>query len=198
MSTPPDVDSTWWGNVPSLSDLGYGSEELREAEESRRRSAVPWRGGESCALARLQAFIWERRALKQYVGTTDWTASGKCTASNDQTSKLSPYLAFGCLSPRLLYWEIQRFEKSDRCKGCRGLVNSLLWRDFYRFIVHYAWGNRTMDCIYNLMYHLFGPMSCGSLPGGHKTPTQRPLVPRAVVPGMWRGIVGVVLRAWGC
>lgn len=31
--------------------------------------------------------------------------------------RLSPYLAFGCVSPRLLYWEIQRFEKSDRCKA---------------------------------------------------------------------------------
>lgn len=164
LSRPPDVDEAWWGDVPSLAALGYSREELCEAEEARSLSAIPWRGGESLALARLQAYIWERRALKQYVGTTDWTANGKCTAPNDQTSKLSPYLAFGCLSPRLLYWEIQRFEKGDRCKGAKGLINSLLWRDFYRFIVHYAWGNR--------MYHLYGPMNCGSVPGGHKTPTK--------------------------
>ena len=46
----------------------------------------------------------------------------------------------------------------------RGLINSLLWRDFYRFIVHFAWGNR--------LFHLYGPTSCGSVPGGHREPTK--------------------------
>lgn len=160
---PPKADLDW-GHVPSLRELGFSDEEILEADESREKSAIPWRGGESIALARVQQYLWERSALKQYVGTTDWTASGKCGASNDQTSKLSPYLAFGCLSPRLLYWEICRFEKGNRCKGAKGLINSLLWRDFYRFIVFFAWGDR--------MYHLYGPMSCGSVPGGHKRPTK--------------------------
>ena len=35
---------------------------------------------------------------------------------------------------RLIYWEVLRFEKADRCRGAKGLINSLLWRDFYRFI----------------------------------------------------------------
>ena len=143
------------------------------------------------------------------------------------------------------------------------MINSLLWRDFYRFIVHYAWGNRRRGydwlcrtvwvhvsgfrvqgsvqefrcslkessllrtswglgteqrcdelersrCLQAFrrflgpsigldrlpqkasnnphnqrptegiflgsaglrMYHLYGPMNCGSVPGGHKTPTK--------------------------
>ncbi|CAJ1376936.1 unnamed protein product [Effrenium voratum] len=158
--TKPPASGVEWGSLPSLPDLGFDESFVSDGE----RSAVPWRGGESFALARVQQYIWERRGLKQYVGTTDWSAGGKCGAPRDQTSKLSPYLAFGCVSPRLLYWEIQRFEKSDRCKGARGLINSLLWRDFYRFIVHFAWGDR--------LFHLYGPMSCGSVPGGHKVPTK--------------------------
>ena len=164
MMQDPPVVSWQWGCVPSLAELGFSSEELAAAEGCREKSAIPWRGGESIALARLQQYVWERSALKQYVGTTDWTASGKCGAPNDQTSKLSPFLAFGCLSPRLLYGEILRFEKSNRGKGPKGLINSLLWRDFYRFIVYFAWGDR--------MYHLYGPMSCGSISGGHKVPTK--------------------------
>ena len=30
--------------------------------------------------------------------------------------------------------------------------------------VFFAWGDR--------LYHLYGPMSCGSVPGGHKLPTK--------------------------
>jgi len=163
LQEPPKTDLDW-GHVPSLRELGFSPDEILDADQCREKSAIPWQGGESIALARMQQYLWERSALKQYVGTTDWTASGKCGASNDQTSKLSPYLAFGCVSPRLLYWEISRFEKGNRCKGAKGLINSLLWRDFYRFIVFFAWGDR--------LYHLYGPMSCGSVPGGHKLPTK--------------------------
>eukprot|EP00929_Paragymnodinium_shiwhaense_P034665 TRINITY_DN18832_c0_g1_i1.p1 TRINITY_DN18832_c0_g1~~TRINITY_DN18832_c0_g1_i1.p1 ORF type:complete len:690 (-),score=104.54 TRINITY_DN18832_c0_g1_i1:913-2940(-) len=164
LAPPPQLTSGFWGALPLLQQLGYSTMEAASVEALDPRSQYPWYGGENPALVRLEEYIWQRRALKQYVGTTDWTSVGKCTASRDQTSKLSPYLAFGCLSPRLLYWEIQRFEKVTHCKGTRGLVNSLLWRDFYRFIVYYAWGDR--------MFHLYGPTSCGSVPGGHKIPTK--------------------------
>ena len=153
-----------WGAIPALVDLGFSTEESTAAAGPDPRSQFQWRGGESIALARLEDYIWGRRALKNYVGTTDWSAAGKCNASREQTSKMSPFLAFGCLSPRLLYWEAVRFEKQNRCKGVRGLINSLMWRDFYRFIVYFAWGNR--------MYHLYGPMNCGSTPGGHTVPTK--------------------------
>mmetsp|Transcript_37358 Transcript_37358/g.74084 ORF Transcript_37358/g.74084 Transcript_37358/m.74084 type:complete len:843 (-) Transcript_37358:390-2918(-) len=165
MCGPPAVsDAAWWGEVPTLVDLGFSLSDVAATEVIEPRAWLHWLGGESTGLARLEEFIWGQRALQQYVGTTDWSVGGKCTASRNQTSKLSPYLAFGCLSPRLVYWEAIRFEKSNKCKGARGLVNSLMWRDFYRFIVHYAWGDR--------LFHLYGPMNCGSVPGGHKVPTK--------------------------
>ena len=67
-----------WGSVPSLEDLNFGHDDVEEARSCRQRSAVPWAGGESAltvlkgrfrslgvALARLQQYIWDRRALKQ-------------------------------------------------------------------------------------------------------------------------------------
>lgn len=166
MLPPPSVlhELNLWGMVPSLSDLGFASQEVSTVATMDQRSQFEWKGGESAALQRLQDYIWDRRSLKQYVGTTDWSVAGKCGASKDQTTKLSPFLAFGCISPRLVYWEAIKFEKTDRCKGVRGFINSLLWRDFYRFIVHFAWGDR--------MFHIYGPSNCGSVPGGHKIPTK--------------------------
>jgi hypothetical protein len=151
--------------MPSLTALGFSQEEVAKVESLDQRSQFQWKGGESVALHHLQQYIWDRRALRQYIGTTDWSVSGKCSAfGGDQTTKLSPFMAFGCLSPRLVYWETRNFEKQVKCKGVRGFINSLLWRDFYRFIVHFAWGDR--------MFHLYGPTSCGSVPGGHKIPTK--------------------------
>lgn len=165
LAPPPYWPTAFCGEVPLLTDLGYCSEDLElvEAARAEQRSAFVWRGGESHALARLEALIWGRHGLRPYVGTTDWSAGAKCDAGPEQTSKLSPYLAFGCISPRLVHDQILEYEKSQgRCKGSRGLINSMLWRDFYRFIVRFAWGDR--------MFHLFGPVSCGSKPGGHRTP----------------------------
>ena len=51
-------------------------------------------------------------------------------------------------------------------KGAKGLINSLLWRDFYRFIVHYAWGNRRRgyDWLYRTVWvHVSGFRVQGSV-----------------------------------
>lgn len=160
----PNGDARW-GALPSLEDLGFVATDIASVRAAAKdpRIQFPWTGGESFALARLEALIWGRQGLKVYVSTTDWSEAGKCDATPEQTSKLSPYLAFGCVSPRLVHDQILAYEGSEGVrKGSRGLVNSLLWRDFFRFIVYFAWGDR--------MYHLFGPMSCGSEPGGHRIP----------------------------
>src|SRR5439155_23016609 len=53
------------------------------------RSLPGWTGGETAGLARLQA--WTPR-LRDYETTCDQPAA-------DATSRLSPYLHFGCVSP---------------------------------------------------------------------------------------------------
>lgn len=166
MQPKPELPASAWGEVPPLQALGFSPEDeaLVRALSCDARAAFSWKGGETWALARLHALVWERDGLKGFISTTDWSVSAKCDETGEQTSKLSPYLAFGCVSPRVIYEQILRYEASQggRSKGARGFMNSLLWRDFYRFMVHFAWGDR--------LFHLFGPMSCGSEPGGHRIP----------------------------
>ena len=53
----------------------------------------------------------------------------------DYSSKFSPWLAIGCLSPRYIYWHVQDYE-SQRVKNdsTYWLIFELLWRDYFRFI----------------------------------------------------------------
>ncbi|MGA7935862.1 MAG: DASH family cryptochrome, partial [Kovacikia sp.] len=53
----------------------------------------------------------------------------------DYSSKLSPWLALGCLSPRTIYDQVQQYE-SQRVKNdsTYWLVFELLWRDYFRLI----------------------------------------------------------------
>ena len=53
----------------------------------------------------------------------------------DYSSKLSPYLAQGCISPKTIYNEIKKYE-SQRTKNdsTYWLIFELLWRDYFRLI----------------------------------------------------------------
>lgn len=63
--------------------------------------------------------------------TTD--PSKSCMRDKAMT-KLSPWLAHGCLSPRLLYEEVKRYERErKKSKGTYWITHELLWRDFVRF-----------------------------------------------------------------
>jgi deoxyribodipyrimidine photo-lyase len=49
------------------------------------------------------------------------------------SSKLSPWLAVGCISPRLIYNEVKRYElERVSNKSTYWLIFELIWRDFFR------------------------------------------------------------------
>jgi deoxyribodipyrimidine photo-lyase len=73
-------------------------------------------GGESRARARLAA--WSRAGLAEYERLHDVLAA-------DGTSRLSPYLHFGCLSPL----EVRR--RVEGRPGAAAFVRQLCWRDFH-------------------------------------------------------------------
>jgi len=52
------------------------------------------------------------------------------------SSKLSPWLALGNISPRFIYSEVKRYETTRGIanKSTYWLVFELIWRDFFRFI----------------------------------------------------------------
>lgn len=93
------------------------------------RAAIRFNGGEIAAMQRLQHYFWETQSLKAYKVTRNGLLGA------DYSSKFSPWLALGCISPRTIYWEVQRFEQEVVANSSTyWLVFELLWRDYFYFV----------------------------------------------------------------
>jgi deoxyribodipyrimidine photo-lyase len=97
------------GRLPSLAELG-----LRQEVEQ------PLPGGETAGRERLARFL--RSDVGHYADDHDALGAGR-------TSRLSPYLHFGCLSPRELE------ERLPRGEGSAAFRRQLCWRDFYHHVL---------------------------------------------------------------
>ena len=52
----------------------------------------------------------------------------------DTSTRFSPWLAHGCLSPRTIYAEVKRFEEEvESNESTYWVIFELMWRDFFRF-----------------------------------------------------------------
>lgn len=119
---PPKLNP---GAMPTAAQLGVA---IAEPDE---RGVLTFQGGETAGLARLQDYIWEADCLKVY----KQTRNGMLGAN--YSSKFSPWLALGCLSPRRIYQAVQAYEAERvRNDSTYWLVFELLWRDYFRFICH--------------------------------------------------------------
>lgn len=122
------VGGAGFDSMPSLCALGFSSEEVTSAATPDPRGAMPFPGGERAALARLQHYIWDADCLGTYFETRNDMLGA------DYSSKFAPWLAHGCLSPRLVAAECAKYEKQRvKNKSTYWLVFELLWRDFFRF-----------------------------------------------------------------
>ncbi len=117
----PEVDP---GDMPSITTFGFPGEMKTDI-----RRAVPFKGGETVALERLESYLWEKELIKTYKETRNGLVG------EDYSSKFSAWLAHGCLSPRLIYEEVMRYE-AERVKNdsTYWLIFELIWRDFFRFV----------------------------------------------------------------
>ncbi len=88
------------------------------------------RGGAVGGQARLAHYVWHADRLRQYKDTRNGMLA------LDDSTKLSPWLSMGCLSPRRVWAEVQRYER-ERVKNdsTYWLVFELLWRDYFRFVL---------------------------------------------------------------
>jgi len=119
------------GALPSLIDLGF--EEIINADE---RSVMKFKGGETEALKRLHSYFWETDTVKNYKQTRNSLLGA------DYSSKFSAWIAFGCLSPREVYWEIKKYEQErGSSDSTYALFLQLLWRDYFRFMFK-KYGNK--------------------------------------------------------
>jgi deoxyribodipyrimidine photo-lyase len=111
--TVPAVSGVAPGRLPSLGELGLA----QEVEH-------PLPGGEGAAGERLGRFL---------AGGLDAYAAGghDDLAAVEGTSRLSPYLRFGCLSPRALEAALPAGEAAAAFR------RQVAWRDFYLHLLHH-------------------------------------------------------------
>lgn len=117
--TPEIIDA---GELPTLFSLG-----LDDAMDDPR-SSVNFTGGETAAL----------NQLEQYFLSSELNNAGKnfrnSSSVTDYSSKLSPWIALGCISLRRVYWEVIKHQHSNNLQRTNALLLDLLWRDYFRFM----------------------------------------------------------------
>ncbi len=92
------------------------------------RSSLPDLGGETSALKHVHSYIFEYKHVLHYKETRNELIG------INFSSKLSHWLALGCLSPKFIYHEVKRFEYEVASNDSTyWLIFELLWRDFFRF-----------------------------------------------------------------
>jgi len=114
--------------LPSLTDLEYTQEEAENALTTDTRGVMHFVGGETAALARVKDYIWDKDLLKNYFNTRNGMIGA------DYSTKFSPWLANGCISPRYIATECRNYEEERVAnKSTYWVVFELLWRDFFKF-----------------------------------------------------------------
>lgn len=111
------------GEMPTLESFGF------EDFEIDQRSVLTFKGGETAAKERLHYYLWESNLVKNYKNTRNGLVGG------DYSSKLSVWLAHGCISPKQVYYELKNYErKRTKSQSTYWLFFELLWRDFFRLM----------------------------------------------------------------
>ncbi|HMG16023.1 MAG TPA: DASH family cryptochrome [Saprospiraceae bacterium] len=111
------------GEMPNLTDLDYKNTDSMSSNSSSLL------GGENAGLSRLRAFLWDTDQI------LDYFEKKNCQIGPEHSSKFSAYLAQGCLSPKLIYHEIKRYEeKKGGNQSTYQIIVELLWRDYFRLI----------------------------------------------------------------
>jgi deoxyribodipyrimidine photo-lyase len=119
---PPLPNGLDAGPLPTLTDMNVVG--LHDS-----RGVLAFRGGETGAIERLQNYFWQNNCLRNYKETRNGMLGA------DYSSKFSPWLALGCLSPRYIYAQVQDYETQRvRNDSTYWMIFELLWRDYFRFI----------------------------------------------------------------
>jgi deoxyribodipyrimidine photo-lyase len=109
-----------WGILPEINELVV-NEDLDNSIQN-----IDFKGGEQQAFEHLHDFL--------HTGE-DMALANASLKKSEIVSKLSPWLALGCLSPREVYWKMKEAEANYGLKPYfNQIVLGLLWRDYYRFM----------------------------------------------------------------
>lgn len=92
---------------------------------------APFTGGEDAGWQQLHHYLWVSRQIEQYKHTRNELDGWQ------NASRLSPWLALGCLSARQIMADLERYE-SEVCanESTAFLKFELLWREFFYWSAH--------------------------------------------------------------
>jgi len=111
---------------PTLSSLGVDEDVIHVVDQ---RTAFPFQGGETQAIDRLNHYLWGSHAVAKYKETRNGLVG------EAYSTKFSPWLSLGCLSPRMVYKMIKKYEEEVVAnQSTYWVLFELLWRDYFRFV----------------------------------------------------------------
>lgn len=103
---------------------------------TRIKSGSIYPGGASEGKKRLKHYFFDTNRISIYKETRNGMLE------IDDSSKLSPYLAHGCLSPRFIYWQLKEYEITRvKNSSTYWLYFELLWRDYF-WLVHFKFKDK--------------------------------------------------------
>eukprot|EP00095_Tigriopus_kingsejongensis_P010665 maker-scaffold799_size95547-snap-gene-0.11 protein:Tk10665 transcript:maker-scaffold799_size95547-snap-gene-0.11-mRNA-1 annotation:"cryptochrome-1-like isoform x1" len=113
-----------------LNDPAYQPPDLQElGVDASLLKPVKFPGGEIEGRRRLHEYVGEKRA--QWVRAFEKPKTSP-NSLEPSTTVLSPYLKFGCVSAREMYWRLQAIlKKGPHSQPPVSLIGQLLWREFY-------------------------------------------------------------------
>ena len=109
--------------ILSLQELGF------KTFDTDKNTAFPFKGGETEGLKRLEYYLFESKKASNYKNTRNGLVG------IDYSTKFSPWLANGSISPKTIYWKLKSYEKEFGANDSTyWIVFELIWRDYFKFI----------------------------------------------------------------
>ena len=85
--------------------------------------------GETSALNRLNHYLWETKSVSTYKETRNGMINF------DDSTKFSPWLSLGSISPKTIMRELQKYEHENGAnESTYWVFFELLWRDYFKFL----------------------------------------------------------------
>ncbi|GAU28195.1 hypothetical protein TSUD_313540 [Trifolium subterraneum] len=134
----PNLQFVWGTTMYHRDDLPFDVTCLPDVSKGMK-----FVGGETAGLSRIYEYFWKKDLLKVYKETRNGMLGP------DYSTKFSPWLASGSLSPRLIHEEVKRYENERQANSSTyWVLFELIWRDYFRFLsVKYG----------NSIFHIGGP-----------------------------------------
>lgn len=101
-----------------------------ELIQQDKRSSFPFQGGVKTAHKRLQTYFFETDLVATYKETRNEMIG------SDYSSKFSPWLALGCISPREIVAQLYQYESTKiKNDSTYWLYFELLWREYFHWVM---------------------------------------------------------------